>query len=187
MRTKFLMTSSNSKRVFLSLVVSKTGPQQTELSQKWAWLCFLTKSLPFMITQVEVLDGKSVCPDPDERTTQIYMVWKHGKKHESRDMNARKAWWTHESLDMNSRIVWWTHESLDIGTFGLGRSEHTNFPSGTSNRVLSFAETCLLSDMRVLQSQNLDSIFAQIVYFFQNTCSGPYDYRFGYFERNLAR
>ena len=48
-------------------------------------------------TQVEVPDGKSICPDPDERTTgvscvQIYMVWKQGKTHESVDMNARIVW-----------------------------------------------------------------------------------------------
>ena len=47
--------------------------------------------------QVEVPDGKSICPDPDERTTgvscvQIYMVWKQGKTHESLDMNARIVW-----------------------------------------------------------------------------------------------
>ena len=61
-----------------------------------------------MLSQVEVPDGKPICPDPDERTTgvscvQIYMVWKQGK----------------------------THESLDIGTFRLGRSGHSHFPSGT--------------------------------------------------------
>ena len=68
--------------------------------------------------------------------------------HESLDMNARKSgertkvWtWTHESL-VNARKsghertrVWWTHESLDIGTFRLGRSGHTDFPSGTSTWV----------------------------------------------------
>ena len=42
----------------------------------------------FSASQVEVPDGKSICPDPDERTTgvscvQIYMVWKQGKMHES--------------------------------------------------------------------------------------------------------
>ena len=49
------------------------------------------------VTQVEVPDGKSICPDPDERTTgvscvQIYMVWKQGKTHESLIMNARIVW-----------------------------------------------------------------------------------------------
>ena len=34
-----------------------------------------------MTTQVEVPDGESICPDPDERTmgvscVQIYMAWK---------------------------------------------------------------------------------------------------------------
>ena len=47
-------------------------------------------------TQAEVLDGRSKCPEPDERTTgvscvQIYIVRKHGRTHESLDMNARKV------------------------------------------------------------------------------------------------
>ena len=45
---------------------------------------------------VELPDGKSICPDPDDRTTgvscvQIFIVWNYGKTPESLDMNARKS------------------------------------------------------------------------------------------------
>ena len=52
-------------------------------------------------SQVEVPDGKLICPEPDERTTgvscgQIYMVWKKRK-------NARKSWHERKKGLMNAR------------------------------------------------------------------------------------
>ena len=96
--------------------------------------------------KVEVPDGKSICPDPDERTTgvscvQIYLVWKQGKsarksghKRTKGLMNARKSGHERTNSLVNARKSGYRHfpsgtvwtyrlsvwDGLDISTFRLG-------------------------------------------------------------------
>ena len=107
-----------------------TSPPYDALSAIVQKLCPWT----FKSTQVEVADGKAICPDPDERTTgvscvQIYLVGKLGKEHESLDMNARKSGYRH----FHAGTVW-TYR-LSVWNLNLGMALLCSISAASGNDV----------------------------------------------------